>query len=388
MRIREGLSPILHSKNSSNKSSNLPSYRVGKVYGVILNENSPNKTLFDKYGGYSSLGMIFFKDYNGNKNSELSDIDLEQCSKAYPIFPNIKTFPLIGELVLIFNLPSVNSQNNSYSSQNYYVSIISLWNNIQHNAQSSDSTSILGKTFFERTDVRSLQPFEGDIIYEGRDGNGIRLGGTAKDVNNPNPWSTTGGENDPIMILGNGYNFSSSFKPYIEDINKDKSSIYLTSTQTIPLKVDLKSNPIAKPIETDKFNLGSQIICSSDRIVLSSKKDAVLIHGKTNIGLYSPGAITFDSNNSFIVNSPKIILGLNKDKIPTEPILLGNKTVDVLKKLILALNSFSTQLISAISTPQGTPLIEVNQASISLSEQLVSIIKDIDKIKSKVAYTN
>ena len=244
----------------------------------------------------------------------------------------------------------------------------------------------MGKTFFERADVRPLQPYEGDIIYEGRDGNGLRLGGTAKDVNRPNPWSTTGGENDPIIILGNGYDFSSNLTPYIEDINKDKASIYLTSTQTISLRTEVKANPIAKPLDVDKYSLGGQFIASADRIVLSSKSDAVLIHGKTNVGLYSPERVTIDANKSFIINSPKVILGLDKETIPTEPVLLGNKTTDLLTSLIQGLNSFSTALSSAIATPRGTPLTEVNQASISLSQTLVSLLKQIENLKSNTTF--
>jgi hypothetical protein len=388
MRIREGLSPILSriSKQQANEN-NLPAYRVGQVYSVILNENSPNKETFDKYGGYGALGMIFFKDYNGNKETQTQTVDLEQCVVAYPMFPNQKIFPLIGELVLIFNLPSPNSQINSYSSQNYYISIVSIWNNIQHNAQSPTSTSILGKTFFEKLDVRPLQPYEGDIIYEGRSGNALRLGGTSKDVNRPNSWSSTGNENDPITIIGNGYAFSSSLQPYIEDINKDKSSIYLTSTQTIPLRIDFSSNPIVKPIDPNKYNLGGQAIISADRVVLSSRSDAVLIYGKTNTGIYSD-KVTIDGKSIFIVNSPKIILGLKNDKIPTEPVLLGNKTISVIRELSESLLNFSCALESAISTPKGTPITQVNQAAVSLSQQLANILSKLESTKSENTFTS
>ena len=71
-----------------------------------------------------------------------------------------------------------------------------------------------------------LLAFAGDIIVEGRWGNSIRFGSTAKTDNiiYTNNWSNTGDNGDPITILRNGQPIDSpdnGFTPIIEDINKD-----------------------------------------------------------------------------------------------------------------------------------------------------------------------
>ena len=109
-----------------------------------------------------------------------------------------------------------------------------------------------GNTFEEKANIRNLFPNEGDVIIEGRFGNSIRFGSTAKqskeNKNVESPWSTEGKEGNPITIIRNGQsqvdlpNFNNWF-PIYEDIQNDDSSIYMTSGQTIP--VVLASNNFA-----------------------------------------------------------------------------------------------------------------------------------------------
>ena len=98
------------------------------------------------------------------------------------------------------------------------------------------------QTFQERSNIHPLLPFAGDVIYQGRWGNSIRFGSTAKPTNSTslNDWSSTGTNGDPITILRNGQSSSSSnegWVPITEDINHDSSSIWMPSTQKIPIQV-------------------------------------------------------------------------------------------------------------------------------------------------------
>jgi hypothetical protein len=115
----------------------------------------------------------------------------------------------------------------------------------------------LGNTFIERSNIHPLLPFEGDVIYEGRWGNSIRLGSTNKRkilglipdaLNNWSTGKSTSG--DPILILrnGQGQQAKEGWLPIEEDINNDESSIYLTSTQKIPLEL-----PIIKGTKGDNY---------------------------------------------------------------------------------------------------------------------------------------
>ena len=96
-----------------------------------------------------------------------------------------------------------------------------------------------GKTFIQRDNIRDLLAFEGDVIVEGRWGNTIRLGSTV--TNSPNTWSSIGTCGDPIIVVRNGQNQPNTTpmqQPEVEDINKEGSPLYLTSTLAIPLQTN------------------------------------------------------------------------------------------------------------------------------------------------------
>jgi len=181
---------------------------------------------------------------------------------AKPLFTNVKNYPLINELVLILRQPDTDIRANTSAKSAYYLNVLSLWNHPHHNAlpysqgqlqQSQIKTRdqvlagsvvnttdqltniIFGDTFIERDNINPLRSFEGDIIYEGRWGNSIRFGSTIKTIQSQTPlnnWSKgTSTSGDPILILrnGQGLNVGNGFDSITEDINKDDSSIYLTS---------------------------------------------------------------------------------------------------------------------------------------------------------------
>ena len=93
------------------------------------------------------------------------------------------------------------SQNSPAASQTYYLPAVNLWNTPQHNSPLNDKW----ETFIQDKNIKSLLAFEGDRIYQGRKGNGIRFGSTVKRFSNVNEWSSIGNDGDPIMILVNGY---------------------------------------------------------------------------------------------------------------------------------------------------------------------------------------
>ena len=230
---------------SNNGMGQISSVRVKKI---ILDDKS-DPELFKKYGDWNSIGLILYEDA---KNPLPSDDSRYEENFAYPLFPNIKQYPLINELVYIIRLASPDIQSNTNNITTYYFPPINNWNSIHHNAipnnvfdstlpesQQKDytqtsggnvrrvtdgSTEIpLGSTFVEKTDIKSLLPYEGDVIYEGRWGNSMRIGSTVNNAYISNNWSTSGNNGDPLIILRNGqYNDGKDpWIPIIEDINKD-----------------------------------------------------------------------------------------------------------------------------------------------------------------------
>jgi hypothetical protein len=383
--IYEGISQLLSGIDQQQTFIPPAITQVGKVYAVILNENTPSPELFEKYGKWEGIGTVFYKIYVDEVKLEdtidIKDLDIK-CEKAKPLFSQVKNYPLLQELIYIVEAPGVTSQITDGRSQKYYIGTINLWNNPQHNASTAGQVYVPGKTATEASNINSLYHYEGDYIIQGRKGNSIRLGTTSKDVNYPNTWSSLGNEDDTITILSSGLNFNpKSLAPYVEDINNDKSSLYLTSTQIIPISSSIKTNVIVNPIAPGKYNKG-QFIGVGDRVLLNSKTDDILIIGKTDINLFSNN-INLNSTNQTIIDSSQIFLGLtiDSDNLPNldEPIMLGGRTNDMLVDLLTYLGTFASELSTAIADSTASPLLIVQAAAGSLQEKLDSLRNKISK---------
>lgn len=347
-----------------------------RVSKVILNDKDYPQ-LFDEYGKWDSLGVIFFDEI---KNSEPEFI---KENIAYPLLPNIKNYPLQNEIVYIFRLSSIDTQGNPSAVINYYISPLNIWNNIHHNALPNNvfpTEFKLGFTFKEKDYINTLQPYEGDIIFEGRNGNSIRFGSTT----NHTLWEGT--EGSPILILVNS-NFTQQndkWEPKIENINKDESSIWLTSNQKIPIEVASKSykSYTEQPISPKEYN-SNQIILNSNRIIINSKKDNILLTSIKTVNINSKKSVNIDSPK-LIIDSSNIYLG---NKTASEPLLLGNKTIDLLNKVLTALQELCATLPSVGTPIPYTPNTAVAQSSAKLTGLLTSLIPTLSTLKSKQNFT-
>ena len=389
MRIRENLSSIVSSIGKNNSTPNQTA-QVGKVFAVITTENTPNEELYNREGKSDGIGTIFYLDYNNSKDTVLNEVNLSSCMVAKPYYSNIQDYPLVGELVHLIDAPAPASQVSLNITQKYYTGVINVWNNNQQNSLSNDS---LGSTFNENSDIRNLLSFEGDRIYQGRKGNGIRFGSTVKTQSLLNEWSEVGNNGDPITILVNGYITTDKKQttPNIEEINKEQSSIYLTSTQRIPLVPDRNDilNPITQPKKVSGYFGGSQLIFNSDKLVLNSKKDEVMIFAKTNIELSTNNIINLNAGERNHLNSPRNFIGTKSDgTLPDEPLLLGDKTVKLLSKILTTISDFGSELVSSISPPPGSPMVDINSSAANFSEKIIKFQKDLKEIVSKQNYTS
>jgi hypothetical protein len=373
-----------------------------RVLSIILDESHPR---FEELGEWNGLGIIEYEDV-------INPLPSPSLPIARPLMGNSKNFPLVNEIVYIIFFPSTNIDTVSSNGTEYYIDIVSLWNHPHHNAyptapnelppsQQKDyvqtetgnvrritdqSTEIfLGKTFKERSNIHPLLPFEGDIIYEGRWGNSIRIGSTVP--NTPNNWSTTGSSGDPIFIIRNGQGKQSEegWIPTVEDINNDDSSIYATSTQKIPLKASstnyfsYKNNAPQTP---DQY-AGKQIIVNSGRLVFNTTQDHLLLSSAKTINLNAVEGVNIDSQ-TVVVQSGNIYLG---SKNATEPLLLGNQTVTLLNQLISNLSAFAQICSTLVSTPPGTPIAPLNVAAVQLVGSLNAVQANLNNLKSKYNYT-
>ncbi len=200
-------------------------------------------------GSSAGIGNIRYSELGDAKPLRSFQLPL-----AKPLFHNISQYPTVNELVFILSAPKSNFNTEGGTSV-YYLPPINIYNHPNHNAMPSAltimekernlETGLFGH-FEENPNIRPLQPYEGDVIVEGRHGNSIRFGSTITGSHKQPPWSEEldGGRarGRPIIVIRNGqgnltreeFQQLGSNIHGLEDINKDHSSIYLCSHQRIP----------------------------------------------------------------------------------------------------------------------------------------------------------
>ena len=384
---------------------------VGRVTDIILDENHP---LFALYGGWNGIGTAF-----------IGVIDKSNSDKPLvvkPLYPNFKSFPIINELIFCFQSPTPTLGSQTYSDQYYYINTVNLWNAPNHNASPNPSgtavpTSITQdyqsveagsvrrvkdgsteinlnspsnpsqNTFIEKTNIHPLMPFMGDLLYEGRFGNSIRLGSTAKSKSEyKNSWSTNGKNGDPITIIRNGQPGNSSnegWLPITENLKNDLSSLYLTSYQrlsTFSVASENYSSYTTPPSPPSQW-VEPQIALSSNRIVLSAKTDSILLSSQKSIGLSTNGSVNIDAVSHYI-SSNDIKLG---SKDATEPVLKGDITVDVLIQLTDSIKNLANILVVEKNYPGGVLQTGYNAVAGNVLLTLNDVISQLNdgSLKSK-----
>ena len=381
--------------NSIGKNNFVPNQKaqIGMVFGIITTENTPTKKQFERAGGFASIGAVFYRNIEDIEskdiNEGINDDFLDKCDIAIPELSTTNYYPLFQELIILKDLPSSNKKISNTSIKKYYSGPINIWNNSQLNSQFSSDISIPGKTFRQNPNVRPLLPFEGDYIVPGRQGSALRFSSTTKLYNNLNQWSSVGSDDSPITILTNGLKFDPKKKYYVEQINKDDSSIYLTSTQAIPLQIGITGslNPLTNPTDPSKY-ISAQVILNSDRVTLNSKKDEVMIFAKTNVEINTNNIINLNAGERVHLNTNAVFLGIDNNQLPSQPVLLGYETIKVFEKLQESLTQLALTLGSVISAPEGAPIVGLNTAGRELLEDMKQICDLLEKIPSQKVFTS
>jgi hypothetical protein len=367
-----------------------------------------------------SIGFNQLRGISGNKISPTGVDTGKILTNVYPSNTSIKKYPIINEYVWVWKTlapnsfsgqyvwegpvslygnaaPNANIQPSPYNSTkppsqkvNYTQVEAGAINIVDNNLSTPNPSNSPRDTFIEKNNIHPLLPFSGDVIYEGRWGNSLRLGNTSKITGQySNPWSSAGNNGDPIMILRNGQDPNSSdfgAEPIVENIKKDLSSIYLTSYQKLPFSL-VNENFISystPPITPASFNL-PQIILHSDRIILNAKSDSVLISGQKSVGLSSNNSINIESKQIYLAGND-IRLG---SKTADQSVLKGDDTVEILKRVITELINISTALKTSQIFPGGVPSPDpvVGPVSNIAASNLNTILQQVDKLKSNFVKT-
>ena len=351
----------------------------GRVTSIIYDENSDG---FEDGGEWPSIGDIEFEiiDYQ--------TVTGKSKGTAKPLFPHIKVFPVLQEVVYLMRMPSYSQGEKTNDLDYYYLPSTNIWNTPNVNpipnqvkdnqapdsqkkstaqislgatSKSGDSEKDLdfngksGGTFEEKSNILPILPFAGDAIFEGRFGNSIRLGNTSKTNSKyKNNWSEEGSNGDPLMILRNGQPDDSPEEggglPTTENIDTDKSSLYLTSTQKIPVTAVENYEAFSEPPEAPQEYTSNQAILNSGRLLLNANVDSVLISGQKSIALSANENIGISSNQDVVLSGAAVRIG---DKEADHPVILGDDFLDQFANLVKAVDGVAQVLTSAQIFPGG-----------------------------------
>jgi hypothetical protein len=240
-------------------------FQIGRVKSLVLGPYKGNTKEPDPdYGSPNDIGKIryelLYSTLGTSKSKSVSE-------PAYPMFGFLKQYPAVSEIVFIVTGPSRKLNDGSDKQQLFYMPPYALWGSSNHNAfpnldelagyynnfvnkpgYSGNAVSgslPLGYTFQENS-IKNLRPFEGDVILQSRFGQSIRFGSTVPVMKDFNTWSQSGNNGSPITIITNSQGPRKTvtpFDPIVEDINKDGSAIWMTSTQQVSLE-DINAFPL------------------------------------------------------------------------------------------------------------------------------------------------
>lgn len=248
--------------------------------------------------------------------------------RVKPISSNIKQIPIKGESVLIFQGYNQNSSWITRRLQWYYFPTTGIQSRINSNVVPVNTENFVADIDFVERSTPILQPYMGDIIFEGRYGNSIRFSSTINTGKYDIQPTWSGPETtDPIIILSNSSKLDLDKNFVVEDIESDDSSLYLTSTQT------LDRLQLSTPLTVNNANFkNSQFIGVGERIILRAKKDIAIIDSEKGIVLNTPGEIKLGDDSA------------------TEPMVHGKVLEAIILKLMKAIASGGTASGAVVTT--------------------------------------
>jgi len=242
---------------------------------------------------------------------------IEQTFLFYPLDPNNLQIPVRGEVIL----------GTEFLGKYYYMSKLNIQNspiaNTKPNISSYASKPVenfqLGKYFTENsTGAKKLIAREGDTIIQGRFGNSIRLGSNqSQDF-----FNDTANEEDKKYINSPSVKIVSGIDRtdlndddfyYQEDLNTEKSSIYLTTNEELT------------------FGFGNkEVFSSDDKPQITIQSNRIVFHGREEFNVYSPSINLGDDENlepGVLGNSLKKLLEDILDVIENTNIGAGQTTL-------------------------------------------------------------
>lgn len=349
-----------------------------RVVDIILDDTHEE---WEKYGQMEALGAIKFRvigEYQDESDPTLLDV-------AYPISTNIKNFPLLNEIVLLISAPALDRDgSNVNNTRPYYTTIVNIWNNPHVNSfpDTEQGLEDLGYNFEDKSNVGPLQPFQGDVILEGRQGQTVRFTGVDHDK-----MFVKNNDQKAITIISNGKVGASPDATVVENIDDDPASIYLVEDHIVELTQANEKRDAwdSEPDKADTYQ-GSQVIINAGRLFFNAKEESILLSGTEAIG-GNAKTISWDGEDYVAVDATKVYLGTEAFG-EREPVLLGATTQAWMKDLLSELERLGKALAAVV--PAGSSaggLAQIKSHGASMSAPLGQIKKAIDDLDSLKVFT-
>lgn len=309
-----------------------------RVIDIILDPSHPE---YEKYDFGTSIGAIKYSLIDRKVDTE----DTTTLPVAFPINRFFTNYPLKNEIVFIIRGPkntNTPDKNKFLERVDYYMPVVGIFNEVNYipfpdnsNPPEEPNPSFNSEERFEPfSGVRPLHPYNGDVILQGRNGQSIRLSGA---ISKNNTLTDDSNAQEPFTIISNGHEDLSNNVFYNENINRDKSSIYLTSDHIVPLiQSKVKYGGAKKrPVLSDKYK-GAQIVINSGRLFFNSHTDDIQFTSTTDFGVSAKTAY-IDAEDYVSLDAKKIYLGEKAKQFERQPVILGDQLEAFLRELLDAL---------------------------------------------------
>tara|TARA_S200002703_G_C3796918_1_gene246081 strand:+ start:1441 stop:2637 length:1197 start_codon:yes stop_codon:yes gene_type:complete len=291
-----------------------------------------------KMPDYSYLGTIRARFVESQDVGDVIDDYIK------PLSPHMVAYPLIGEVVNIAK----------HGNQMYYYQPLNMRNHVNMNVANNVSTD--PKVTAQTTEFnRNLLSEYGDVVINGRFGNGIKFGSDPfyqyPDIKITNRQSVP-----PQKIQDEHY-------PHLQNINADGSSIFITSGPARETDVLI---PAVQTLTVPDILDGDMITINSDRLVFNSKETDIHMFSSRNINLAAKDEINLELGLDSI--GGRITLG---DAESTNPMVLGSQLEDLFEKLFSSLQSFTNSVSNA------TGVAEVGDAAKVMLDEIQNMKSNI-----------
>jgi hypothetical protein len=291
------------------------------VEDIIINEKNGKYLKYNIDG--SNIGEAKVRIVPNDANLELKNL-----KSAYPLDMNIQEFPFVGEQVIVFPAAGTLFYTRKLSVKRKLTD--NIVTTTQRQMAAPDATEVRNTRELSRRgvptnntrplttnnqtprlniDTRPVRSSPGDIVFQGRFGNAIRVGSSLFSdptirTPQPNILLTAGFWRTPTQLS------TTQITPYslaYENINKDRSSIWMVSDQTVKFEAStsVRNSPahlLSTPRKTVTYD-GAQIFINSDRVILNSKLNEISLFSNREINLSSVGAISLDTENNIFLRS-------------------------------------------------------------------------------------